>query len=453
MSRSVHIVTAVWGAHFVERFLSTTLPTVLSVNNLPALCADRETAYSIFTSPEDVNLIKASPIFGELERHVSVSIETPEPPSTPEEKYSKATNYYRLGMRWSAAKGMATVMLTPDAVWSDGSLARVAQLADQGVRAILVDGLRAERDAFMREFESSVKPDERGVLAVQARPLMKMAMNAIHPYEAALTWGTSMAHDVPFRMHWPVAGEGILSRGFCIHPLYIDPETDELEFVGAIDHGLVGVAINDRSKIYYADDSDEFAIVSIDALGFSGKNLKRFGKRGDILNSGLWALKNATEQNLDALRYPLRRHFGSLTEAKWKRAERLSSHHLNAILACRKLLAVLFEMEARGLKRAARLLAFALKAGGLAGWLGDPSPKTILVPVDAAFENMDDSRWDHLLSRKGAGELRAILMAHAVAGALAAHDVESRFAGIGVLEAGIEVEDWVIHVTDRLVRR
>ena len=159
MSRSVHIVTAVWGAHFVERFLTTTLPTVLSDNNLPALCWERETAFSIYTSPGDVNLIKGSPLFCELQRHVSVSIETPEPPATREEKYSRATNYYRLGMRRSAARGMATVILTPDAVWSDGSLARVAQLADQGYRAILVDGLRAERDAFMREFESSVKPD------------------------------------------------------------------------------------------------------------------------------------------------------------------------------------------------------------------------------------------------------------------------------------------------------
>jgi hypothetical protein len=66
---------------------------------------------------------------------------------------------------------------------------------------------------------------------------------------------------------------------------------------------------------------------------------------------------------------------------------------------------------------------------------------------------MDNSRWDHLLSREGAGELRSILMAHAMVGTLEARDVETKYNGIVILEAGIEVEDWVIHVTDRLVRR
>jgi len=452
MSRSIHILTAVWGAQYVERFLSTTLPTVLSANNLPALCAEREAVYRIYTSREDADLIKRSPLFGELRRHVPVIIESPEIPAAPEEKYSRATNYYRLGLRRSAADGMATVMLTPDAIWSNGSLTRVGQLADQGVRAVLVDGLRAEQDAFMDTFKNAVLPDERGVLTVEARPLMKMAMDAIHPYEAALTWGTDMTHDVPFRLHWPVAGEGILSRGFCIHPLYIDPETEDLDFAGAIDHGLVNSAILDRSKIFYADNSDDFAIVSIDAVGFSGQNLKRFGKRGDLLNAAHWAWASATEQNLEALQFPLRRHFGPMSEAKWKRAERLSARHVAAILSCRKLLVFLFKMEAMGLNCAAALLAFALKAGGLTGWLGDPSPKTLLVPADTAFEKMDSSHWKFLLSPEGAGALRALLMAHTVDGALAPSAAETKFPGIKILDAGIEVEDWIIHVIDSLVQ-
>lgn len=443
-----HVVTALWGAQFVDRFLSTTAPSSLAPNNLPAIAKVFDIVYTIYTNPEEAEAIQASALFNELNATVELRFDTSDE-NLGDAKYSRATNMYRRALRQSAAMDAPTIILTPDAIWSDGSLLRVTELANEGYRAVIADGLRVIRESFMPDLAGTFSTERNGAISAEPGKLMALALDHIHPFEAVATWGNAAIHDVPYRLHWLVPGEGILSRGFCGHPLLIHPVTADFDFVGAIDHGLAGVAISDSQKIFYPSDTSEIAVVSIDELGFSSKNIKPTDRRGRLLDTAKWAYHHATGQNLDAMTHACRRHNTVPATEKWHRVEMLSRLHTDAILNTRKMLAVMFELEKRGATKASAILAYALNELGLSGALTGNTSLTILVPSDDAMTAIDPVNLDYLTSEQGRADLRKIILAHALVGAVKAEDASEGLAGNRILEGNIEVEDWLVHIIDK----
>jgi len=445
-SRSFHLVTVVWGKRFIDRFLTTTLPTILAENNIPAFAGINEATYFIYTTEQDEELLRGSDLIVELQKHLPVIFVT-DRYQAEQAKYVRVKVMHQAALTNAATASAATILLPPDGIWSDGTLSKISEMSEQGYRAVMSDGLRTVRDPFMTAFSIEFPASSSGAISVDARKLLKLAIENLHPYEASIMWGSKMTHDVPFRLHWAVKGEGILTRGFCVLPILIDPETDVSDFVGAIDHGLVEAAINDPEKIYYCSGADDFAVVSVDELGFSSANYKTTGRREKILKIAQWAQREATPQNLDAPNYPFRRNFTEPTERRWKSIEKMSQHQLNAVLTCRKLLAIIEVMEKQGANKAAEILAYALNEGGITGWLGDVSPHTILVPTDRALEILSSS--DNLKIQDKT-TLRQKIFKYALPGIWSASDVSREF-NVEVEQADIEVEDWWLQIIDRIL--
>lgn len=381
--QSWRLVTAVWGRRFVERFLTSTLPSILAPRNLPALADGEEVEYRIFTRAADIPHIEASPLFSKLAAFVAVRFETIDS-VVASAKYDRLAQIHRLGLEGTAEADIGVVFLTPDAVWANGTLAAVRTVALAGYDAAVMDGPRVVRGPFAAEISSRFGANE--ILSIAPRELMEMSVRHIHSNESAWHWGSDWLHDAPFQLHWPVPGEGMVTRGFCLFPIYVRLRRPIGDFVGAIDRGLLDAAFDDRSGIYYCGDSDIMAVVSIDDLGFSSASIKRTDKHDRILRIAKWALATATEQNLDAVRHPARRHFSEMSEKTWRRVERLSAAHIEAVLGCREILLLHRVLSERGLSAAAGILAFGLHQRGLARRAGTAGNRTFLVPIDPMAE-------------------------------------------------------------------
>ena len=440
MAEKFHIVTAVWGQRFVERFLTTTIPTIITENNLGALTSQSSVTYTIYTTAEDEENLRQASIIEVLKNLVDVRFQ--DVGKLPEDgKYTRATRCYQRAFVESWDMDAGTIILTPDAIWCDGILRRVMELVEGGYKAILADGLRVDRESFSQDFDRAFSASEDGSISVESKKLMKVALRSIHPYEAAVLWGSPKRHDVSYRLHWPIPGEGIITRGFCNHPLFIKPEKRDFEFVGAIDHGLVGSAVPNSDEIYYADGTDEIGIVSIDDIGFSGENYKISDRNSRILNVAKWAFHDATMQNLAAAEHPFRRNFVKPTTEKWRRAEKLSGRHMDEILTCRNLMVLLEKMESLDLHTAAEILAYALNEPVLIGWLGKSVPMTLLIPTDDALSSFE--------APKSHKELRSMIFSYILDGHHSAEEVRKKFPENVIAKSDIEVGDWLIHVIDR----
>ncbi len=440
------VVTALWGNRFVDRFLRTTLPTILAPGNLPALAEGKRVEFLLFTERSDLALLETTDLFRRLARLVKVeSIFIDEVGG--DGKYGRLSAVHKIGMDGAGDGDTGLIFLTPDAIWADGTLARIRVLAEQGFRAVVIDGPRAVRSGFFGGLAEFTHAD--GSIVISPRALIKSLLAHIHPFEASAHWHGAFAHDVPYQLHWTVPGEGILTRAFCKFPLYLRFDGPIAEFRGAIDHGLVDAAGFDEADIYHSIDSDEMAVVSVDDLGFSSANFKHTDKRDRILRAAKWALTDATTQNLKSILYPARRHWTEPTEARWRRVERLSGRHVGAILASRQILDVHRRATELGLTKAAGLIAFAFHARGLTGWLDAPRPRTYLVPSNLAFERAGVDSVDRLLALDR-HLFVAVLRRHVLEGVVGGEDAARR-CGVGIVREGLEAGDGVMHVVDRIL--
>ncbi|OUU12706.1 MAG: hypothetical protein CBB94_00080 [Gammaproteobacteria bacterium TMED34] len=442
MTDRFHLVTALWGRGFVERFLSTTLPTILSAKNLPALQGAALVKYSILTTDADAQDIKGSPLWAELVKNADVSFETSSEFEA-NHKYSRATDLYCVGLKESARLNAATIFLTPDALWSDGCLRRVRELANEGYRAVIVDGLRSVKGDIMPVINTLSQKSAAGALSIGSRDLMDLAIENIHPVEAISTWGVSQIHDVPYRLHWPVPGGGLLSSSFCGHPILLYPDREVAAFEGAIDHGLVQAALSDAAKVYYPADTSELAIVSIDELGFSSQNLKSTDNRRRILDISKWAYHHATPQNLEAFQNPVGRQTSETVDLEtWRRIERQAKFHISAILSVRKLLIVMFELENRGAALAAALIAYGLHELNLVTALATTDELTILAPEDHGMKLQSVT----VKSDAEKGVLRKRIRDHTLLGNIPAQDIPQLISGVEIVQANLQIDNWTLHI-------
>ena len=68
----IRLVTVVWGREFVEIFLRIGLRTLLAEGNAHALARAHQVTYTIYTTPEDRQLLEAEPAFARLREALNV---------------------------------------------------------------------------------------------------------------------------------------------------------------------------------------------------------------------------------------------------------------------------------------------------------------------------------------------------------------------------------------------
>jgi hypothetical protein len=228
LERPFYFIVVLWGERFRSFLLDFALPTLLSPNNLLALNTSPRSKFLICTRPEDWSVIERASVFQLLNKYVEpVYVEIPPCPAGVPGGIHMGTGH-RLGYGFAHAAQAYAFVLMPDCVFSDGMIARLQDLAREGIELVMIPALRfAQEPLFEQLRKAGISPADhhKGAAApicLQSRDLVRMALKSMHSESASYEWNAGYFHPIPSAVWWRVPGED----GIVLHSLSWAPMID-----------------------------------------------------------------------------------------------------------------------------------------------------------------------------------------------------------------------------------
>jgi hypothetical protein len=274
LDRPFYFIVVLWGDRFRNFFLDFCLASLLSAGNIPALAASRRSKFLVATRPEDWVALQDSPMFRLLARYVElVYIEIPPCPPGRSGCQHMGTGH-RLACEMAHRDQAYAVLLTPDCMLSDGSIARLQELAQQGTQLVIAAALRFGEEPFFAHLrEIGAVPAEGQVptgqpLPITARQMVYAAVNGFHSETLAYEWDAPGLMVITPAAWWRVPGEdGIVLHSLSWAPLLLDYAAIDDHDTSTFDQWtLDGDYLFNNSdnieRIHVVQDSDEMFLAS-----------------------------------------------------------------------------------------------------------------------------------------------------------------------------------------------
>jgi hypothetical protein len=250
-------VTVVWGEQYRQLFVDLCVPNQATPGNLGALPAGSR--YRVFTSPEDAAFLRSHPALREAGALTAVDIiAVPQLADASIDPFVRMTACHRQALLDAAAAGAAMIVLSPDIVISEGTLAAVVRRRERGARAIVCSGVRLERDGFLKTLAATGGPR-----AMPPRELVGLGLRHLHPFTVAHMADSRRTALDPVGVLWNVRSEGLLARYFYLHPLMVEPPRGDVVLDGTIDQHFVFHTYPSRDDIHLVSDSDELQVFEL----------------------------------------------------------------------------------------------------------------------------------------------------------------------------------------------
>jgi hypothetical protein len=274
LERPFYLIVVLWGERFRSYFLDFCLASLLSPRNIPALDAARRSKFLIATRPEDWEAIAGTSMFALLKRYVEpVFIEIP--PCPPDQSsYQHMGLGHRLACELTHRDRAYAIVLTPDCMLSDGTVARLQELAQSGTQLALTAALRFGEEPFLAHLrDMGVLPGaDRGAtgtpVVITGRQMVHAAVNGFHSETLAYEWDAPGIMAISPAAWWRVPGEdGILLHSLSWAPLLLDygaiGEHDTSTFdQWTLDGDYLFNNSKNIDRMHVVQDSDELFIAS-----------------------------------------------------------------------------------------------------------------------------------------------------------------------------------------------
>jgi len=273
LDRPFYFIIVLWGERFRDYFLDLCLSSLLAPGNLPSLATQQRSRLLVCTRPDDWAAINDSRIFQLVKQYVDpVYLEIPPCPADVDGCVHMGIGHCRaLQMAYEAQA--YPFVLTPDSIFSNGTVARIQELASQGVELALIPALRfAEEPLFENLKKVGIFPRGRNgapePISLDSRKLVGMALASMHSETMTYEWDASYFHSTPSATWWRVPDEdGIVVHSlswavalldFAAVPKHDTSTFDHWTFDGDYVHKNLG----NIKRVHLVLDSDEMFIAS-----------------------------------------------------------------------------------------------------------------------------------------------------------------------------------------------
>ncbi|MBI9109606.1 radical SAM/SPASM domain-containing protein [Maridesulfovibrio ferrireducens] len=323
-----HAITVVWGEEFTSCFMNSVLPTQLGAGNLDALNTDSRSLYIIYTTPENAEYIKSSPIFTNLKETIDVRIYFIDQCYTDEKnKYKMMTLCHKHSVRKAHQAGARLIFLPPDDIFSDSTFRVIYQKSAKGYKAIMVGTTRVIKEEFLPAMNNKFFSDGKLEVPIKGRNLVEMALDCWHPDTKSCFVDAEEFSGWPSQLFWEVPGEGVLAHNFHLHPIMVYPK--ELHsFNGTVDDDCVQKICGNFDDIYIVQDSDEM-------IGFdlSERETRIIQTEAKVEMSSLlgWMKDYTDEFHRKYVTHKIYFHCNPISE-KWNEISRKAEAFVNSIL-------------------------------------------------------------------------------------------------------------------------
>lgn len=257
------ILTPVWGEAHVRRFLDVVAPSWLAPGNLDALAREEELPrLLLLTRRQDMAALERSHSFLKLRDVAQLSLVPIDDLLGPGSATVTLTLAYHRGLDLLAADGRtdAAVLLNADFLLAEGALRSVRERMISGARVVLAPSLRVVEADLVGELLGAV---DRGVLALQPRRLVGMALGALHPTViCAQVDQTAFRSTSPIQLFWRPSPQTLIARPFCMFALALRIERPFGPATSYCDYSLASDAYPDIEPEAITD-SDAFLALEL----------------------------------------------------------------------------------------------------------------------------------------------------------------------------------------------
>ena len=274
LDQAFYFIVVLWGERFRKYFLDFCLASALSPRNIPALQTSRRSKFLIATRPEDWAAMRDTKMFQLLERHIEpVYIEIP--PCPPGRSGCQHMSIgHRLACEMAYRDKAYAVMLTPDSMLSEGSVARLQELARGGTQLVLTAALRFGEEPFLAHLRdlgalpSEDLANDATPVIVTGQQMVYAAVNGFHSETLAYEWDAPGLLAICPAAWWRVPGEdGIVLHSLSWAPLLLDYAAIAAHDTSTFDQWtLDGDYLFNNSRemkhIHVVQDSDEIFLAS-----------------------------------------------------------------------------------------------------------------------------------------------------------------------------------------------
>lgn len=268
----LYFCVIVWGAEHRGYLHDLLIASLLSPRNLPALDNGEICRFLVCTTAEDWAALEAQPLFARLRRLIPTEFVAL--PASPEalaaqDKMLFMSKAHRVLSQIAFGARAYGVFLTPDLVLSDGSVARLQELARAGKDVVLCAALRFAHEGCLAAFVRSGAMRAGEPMTLSGRALMSVALSNLHSETIRYEWDADFFADVPVAAYWWAPDRrGIVLHCFSWAPLLVNygalaiHDTSAFE-TWTLDGDYVFANFgDDLDRVHVVTDSDEIALVS-----------------------------------------------------------------------------------------------------------------------------------------------------------------------------------------------
>jgi hypothetical protein len=339
----VDVYVTVWGASYVEKFLTYSLASQLTPGNIPALARDGiEFVYHIYTDrgsqahfhPEIDALARYADVrfhFYEDIPYKGVSLAEAilnSPPETVKHNVQRLTSLRFLADA-GEQKSDAAVLLDSDFIFSESSWPAMIEARRAGAEAFCAMFLRLEEHA------AAPRLKDRIGAGLSGRDIVAIGLEALHPIAQAMFVDANPFTSYPSQLNWrvgPNGRSGFVTHCYFPHPLLTKPR-EGLRYTGTMDYEYALRAVDDDAKIALARNSDDFLLCKMTPASYLAETPK--GPKGNVASLAdlaRFAVSNTNLRHRLFMGQSIRFVAGG-SDAEWADTETQSERLVEAIYA------------------------------------------------------------------------------------------------------------------------
>ena len=240
--------------------------------------------------------------------------------------------------------GAGIIFCPPDLVWSKGSFAAIARLAQNGARAVIGPSARGIEEDLVPIFQQIIADCGSNRLDIAARDLTGLLYAHWQQMNDGFIWNESASNVWKSYAYWRLDRQHYLMKCWQGPALFLWPFKEVKDYDGWIDHRLIKSCARRQSEVHVVDDA-----MTVQTLDLAPRDR---GEGHNLTAATGWAL---FRQLLNRKRHcrlnilygcdSIRIYRDPLPEATWREAERAFDRQtrpaMYAAIALRPILAIL----------------------------------------------------------------------------------------------------------------
>ena len=253
-------MSQVWGEEYSIFFAKYVLPSFLSQGNLACeglFCFE----FNLFITKEDWERVKSYPSMVYLDKITELRVRFIEIGDN-NHTFDVMNECQEIIAFESQKRDLPAIYLQPDAILSDGCIRGIVNHWKNGIRCILVPGVRASKETFIPNlYKENLISD--GVVALTPREIVDALIDNLHDISHSLCIDSEFFSNHPSHVYFVEKGKGMAAVCAHVHPLMVHA-TSKTDFGGStLDDVYVHRAVSDKNLIHAVYDSDECIVIEI----------------------------------------------------------------------------------------------------------------------------------------------------------------------------------------------